>query len=258
MKLLNCPNFNLIVWKKEAGRIVFSRIRCKMWSCDYCAEINRQAWRSHLKKRIGGLGGTWYFVTITAAEWYREKAKSLANLRRGLNMMFKRIKRIWGKIEYVRVYEIHEKGAYHAHAIIMGLSPFVAVKENRSGVNGFTPADDRSVRTWAVRTWFKKTARACKMGYMVDVQRVSGVQKVVNYVVKYITKETQDYHIKNVRRIQASAGIGSPSPRDTGKGWNVGKHVWASEAENLPLYDTNLKLNINPSYWLNNIVYPPQ
>lgn len=258
MRALTCPNFSLVVWKREAGRIVMSRIRCKMWSCPYCAKINRELWRSHLKKRIGRLGGEWWFITITAAEWYREQAKSLENLRRGLNLLFKRIRRVFGKVDYVRVYELHKKGAFHAHIIISSLSGRVRYRRARSGLRCFYPTEKRDLETWSLKTWFKKTSRALKMGYMVDVQKVDGIQKVVNYICKYITKEKQNFDVRGLRRIQTSSAIGAANPREAGKGWNVGGHVWAGDAKGLPLYDANLKLTINPSYWLNNIVYPPE
>lgn len=255
---ISCPNFSLIVWKREAGRVVMSRIRCKMWSCPYCAKVNREMWRSHLKKRIGSIGGQWWFITVTAAEWYREKAKSLENLRRGLNLLFKRIKRVFGKVEYVRVYELHKKGAFHAHLIMSSLSGRVHYRRARSGQRCFYPTEIRGMETWSLKTWFKKSCRASKIGYMVDVQRIEGIQKVVNYICKYITKEGQDFDVRGVRRIQTSGEIGAANPREAGKGWMVGKHVWASDAGLMPLYDANLKITINPSYWQNNVVYPPE
>jgi len=244
--------------KREAGKIIMSRLRCKSWQCDYCASKNRELWRSHLKKRIGRLGGEWWFVTVTAAEWNQTASKSLASLRHGLDLLFKRIRRIWGKIEYVRVYELHKTGAYHAHIIVCGLSSRVAYRKARSGRKSYIPVAVRGEQTWSLKTWFKKSARSLKMGYMVDVQAVNGIQKVVNYVCKYITKGGQDFDEPFLRRIQTSSGIGAANRREVGRGWTVGRHVWASDARNMPLYDANLKQTINPSYWQNNVVYPPQ
>lgn len=257
-KELTCPNFSLIIWKRQAGKIVFSRLRCKSWQCAYCAKANRDLWRSHLKKRIGRLGGEWWFITVTAAEWYREQSKSLANLRQGLDRLFKRIRRVWGKIEYVRVYEVHKTGAFHAHIIMSGLSRRVAYRRSRSGQKCFNPATERGMETWSLSTWFKKACRAAKMGYMVDVQEVHGVQKVVNYVCKYITKETQAFEERGLRRIQTSQGIGAANARKEPSGWQVANHVWASDARGMPLYDAQLKLHIPATYWHNNIVYPPE
>lgn len=257
-KELTCPNFSLVIWKKQAGKILFSRLRCKSWQCAYCAQKNREMWRSHLKKRIGRLAGEWWFITVTAAEWYREQSKSLANLRQGLDRLFKRIRRVWGKIEYVRVYEIHEKGAFHAHLVMSGLSRRVSYRRARSGQRSYQPSAVRGLETWSLKTWFKKTCRSLKMGYMVDVQEVDGIQKVVNYVCKYMTKAAQAFDEPNLRRIQASGGIGAANARKEPAGWHVANHVWASDARGMPLYDAQLKLQIPGSYWNNNIVYPPE
>lgn len=255
---ISCPNFSLIVWKREAGRVVMSRIRCKSWQCEYCAKKNREMWRSHLKKRICAIGGQWWFITVTAAEWYRERAKSLENLRRGLNLLLKRINRVFGKVEYVRVYELHKKGAFHAHLIMSSLSGRVHYRRARSGQRVFKPAFVRGLATWTIQTWFKKTCRTLKLGYMVDVQRIEGVQKAVNYISKYITKEGQNFSVRGLRRIQTSSAIGAANGREAGKGWVVGKHVWGGDVGMMPLYDANLKITINPSYWNNEVVYPPE
>lgn len=258
MKALKCPNFNLIIWKREVGKIIFSRLRCKSWTCTFCAKANRELWRSHLRKRIGRIGGQWWFITITAAEWYREQAKSLANLRQGLDRLFKRIRRVWGKIEYVRVYEVHKDGVFHAHLIMSGLSNRVDIRCACGKKRGKHAGENCRVQTWAVRTWFKKNARACKMGYMVEVSQMHGIPKVVNYICKYITKEAQSFDFRGLRRIQTSQGIGAANARGVGKGWQVANHVYAGEANHAPLYDIQLKMEIPATYWLNNIVYPPE
>lgn len=256
--LWKCPNFSLIVWKKEAGRVIMSRLRCKQWSCDYCAQKNREMWRSHLKKRIGRIGGEWWFITITAAEWYREAAKSLENLRRGLDLLFKRIRRVFGKVEYVRVFEVHKNGAYHAHLVMCGLASYVEKRRAQNGCMAFTPTNKKGRYIWSLQTYLKKTCRSLKMGYMVDVSRVNGTAQCVNYICKYITKDTQAFMCRNLRRIQTSSKIGACASRDTAKGWIVAQHVWASDAAGMPVYDANLKITINPSFWRENIVYPPE
>jgi len=96
------------------------------------------------------------------------------------------------------------------------------------------------------------------MGYKVDVRRIEGVARVVNYICKYITGEKQNFDCRFLRRIQCSSGIGSCNPRSHGAGWNVGQHVWQSDVGGRELYDQNLKLTIKQAYWQNNHVYPPE
>lgn len=258
MKPEFCPNFDFVVWRgNRRGEVELTRLRCKSWSCEYCAQKNRELWRSHLKKRIGKIGGVWWFVTITSHEGNRESHATLANLRRGLDLLFKRIRRVWKRFEYVRVYEVHKKGAFHAHIVISGLSDRVAYSKSRSGKRAFVPCEQRGWQVWTLKTWFKKSARACKMGYMVDVQRIDTVSKTVNYICKYITKDAQSFFVKGLRRIQTSQGIGAANARKEPDGWQVGKYIFGGEVAGRVLVDLNLKLRINPSYWRDNYSYPP-
>lgn len=252
-----CPNFDFIVWRtNRLNEVELTRLRCKSWNCDFCANLNRELWRSHLKKKIAKLGGIWWFVTITSHEGNREKHATLANLRKGLDLLFKRIRRVWEGIEYVRVYELHETGAFHAHLVISGLSQRVAYRRGRNGVLVFSGTDNKGWHVWSIKTWFKKTARACKMGYMVDIQKMDTVPKTVNYITKYVTKQAQNFHVKGLRRIQTSQGIGAANPRKEASGWNVTKYLYMGNVGNRVVVDLNLKMRINPSFWRENYTYP--
>jgi len=252
-----CPNFDFMVFRRTHLQVEIVRLRCKSWSCEYCAKFNRDMWRSHLKKRIGKMGGTWWFVTITAHEWNRGAAETLKNLQRGIDLLFKRVRRVWGKVEYVRVYEKHKTGAFHAHLIINGLSDFVAYRRARSGAKTFAPVESKGERVLSCKTWFSRAARACQMGYRVDVQKLDGVQKTVNYVCKYMTKEAQAFTEKGLRRIQASQGIGAANARHKPRGWQAVKYIYAADAAGQPVRDLDLKMTINPSWWRENFTYPP-
>lgn len=254
-----CPNFSLVVWKKTGDNLyTMVRLRCKSWQCEYCAAKNRALWRSHLKKRIGRIGGSWWFVTITAHERLRTQELSLENLRRGIDLLLKRLRRVYGRIDYVRVYEVHQKGAFHAHLIVQGLSARVAVLVSVSGNKEvyYRPAYGYVwQRTWGIRTWFRRAAREVGMGYMVDVQALETIPQVVNYVTKYMTKESQNFNVKGLRRIQASERIGAANPRGEG-GWQVGPYVFGGEVRHSNLRDADLKVTITPDYWKEHVIYP--
>lgn len=258
MKAQFCPNFSWIVWRhNRLGETEMTRLRCKSWQCEYCAQKNREMWRSHLKKSIGKLGGDWWFITITAHEWNRVKAATLGCLRTGLALLFKRMRRVWKEFDYVRVYELHEKSAFHAHLIISGLSPRVAHRRARSGERTFSPAFDKGKSVWSLKTWFKKTARSCKMGYMVDVQKLNSVAKTVNYICKYITKQAQAFDEPYLRRIETGGRIKAANSRKPAQGWVCDAYVWSSAcAGGRVLVDLNLKLRINPTFWRENYTYP--
>jgi len=201
----------------------------------------------------------WWFVTLTAHEHLRDAARSLANIRDNLDRLFKRLRRIFERISYVRVYEVHKTGAFHAHLLIAGMSERVTVQKASNGVQMFRPRPegDRS-RSWSIKTWFKKSARNMGMGYMVDVEKLDTHTTAVRYVLKYMTKEAQAFDEKFLRRIQVTQDIGSPA-RKPEAGWNPALFVtrWDVPPGGV-LVDLNEKLRVPPEYWQDNDVYPPE
>lgn len=252
-----CPFFSLVVFKRTVpGTTVMARLRCKSWQCDHCARLNRDMWRSHLKKRIGRMGGQWWFLTMTAHEHIRTPAGSLANIRNNLDRLFKRVRRVWGKIEYVRVYETHEKGAFHVHLVISGLSARVVRKMARNGQIHYKPGDTATKKgSWGVQTWFRRNCREIGMGYMVHCVQLDTTAKTVNYVCKYLTKTAQDFVMKGLRRVQTSQGIGSPNKRGDGT-WTVQPVVFRGNIGADRLYDSDLRAFVPDEYWREHITYP--
>jgi len=233
-----------------------ARLRCKSWQCPHCARLNRDMWRSHLKKRIGRMGGQWWFLTMTAHEHIRTPAGSLANIRTNLDRLFKRVRRVWGKIEYVRVYETHQKGAFHVHVIIAGLSARVRRFHARNGQVHYKPDNPEGGKgTWGVQTWFRRNCREIGMGYMVQCVALEGTAKTVNYICKYLTKDAQNFVMKGLRRVQTSQGIGSPNKRGDGT-WTVQPVVFRGNIGGDRLYDSDLKQFVPDEFWQQHITYP--
>jgi len=252
-----CPNFSLIVWRlNDNGFPMMARLRCKSWQCEFCESKNREMWRSHLKKRIGRIGGSWWFITLTAHENTRTPGSSLANLRGNLDRLFKRIRRVWRRIDYVRVFETHQKGAFHCHMVIQGLSARVVRMEAKNGQEYYRSTDEpKGKGNWGVRTWFRRNARQIGLGYMVDVQQVGTIPEVVNYITKYMTKAAQSFNVPHLRRIQTSERIGAANPRGEG-GWKAQRAIYGGEIQYQPLQDLNLKITIPAEYWRDNVSYP--
>ena len=217
-----CQNFYMVAYKRDAGIMQMTRLRCGMWSCPFCAKANQRMWKTFLLGQLPLVSENWWLLTLTAHSKKRQQQASYANLSRGINLLMKRIRRVFGKIDYVRVFEKHPTSvALHAHIIISNLSPFLAISDNRNNTHTFTPlqARDRHKNIWTVRTWAKRLAHACKIGYEVDCQRIESAFAFV-YVTKYLTKASQDIKIKNMRHVQTSRRIGSPDSAATGS-WQV-------------------------------------
>lgn len=253
-----CHFFSLVVFRQtETGVVVMQRLRCKSWDCPYCAKENRRLWTAHLRRRLPRVASDWWFVTLTAHENLREAETSLANIRNNIDRLFKRLRRVYEKLDYVRVYEVHKKGAFHAHLVISGLSARIQKHTARNGVHYWRPTlAERGKGNLSIRTWFRRTCRSFGMGYMVDVQKVDGLQEVVRYIVKYLTKDAQAFQAKGLRRVQTTQRIGGLRIGGAGD-WTVKARVFRSDLpEGARLYDADRRLFLPHEYWSENLTYP--
>jgi len=276
-----CPNYNKVAWSrnqsnfpgesessKRAGApkrgaakppVLFTRLRCKRWDCEYCAAKNQAIWRAFLHKRLPEVSEDWWLMTLTAHSQQRSQAESYMNLQHGIDVLMKRMRRVFGGFQYVRSYEKHPTSeALHAHFIISDLSPFVVHGVHRNHVGGFLPVLERPYKEgcWKLSTYVKNEAHASKMGYIADVQPLQ-TKWAVFYVTKYLTKAAQQIDIKGLRHVQTTQAIGSPS-YDSLLHWHVGDYVTARDF--LPgdaIMDMQTRELLDADYWNDNDVYPP-
>ena len=213
-------------------------------------------WRRHLKRQIIDIGGDWYFGTITAPSWDRRPNGTLYTIRLNFDRFMKRLRRVFKKgVNYVRIYEKHENGAFHLHIIISGLSPRVERYTAYSGSVSFKPATGaKKFGTWSIKTWWKKTLSKCGCGYIADIKPIPAI-RAIGYVTEYMTKQAQDYHVPNLRRIQTSRAIGSPNERSV-EIWGIVERIYGGEIGYQGFIDMTEKRKITASYWLDNVVYP--
>jgi len=255
----HCPNFNLVASTRRAsdGRWIMTRLRCKSWSCPVCARKNRQQWRNFLSAKLRKISSVWWFGTLTAPSWARSAEKSLVSIRDNFDRFMKRLKRVFGKVEYVRVYEVHQTGAYHLHVVLSGLCQRVERYKARSGLKGFRPCRQETLKgSCSVNTWWKKTAAKCKMGYIAEVKLIPSGE-AVGYITKYLTKSAQAFDMPHLRRVQTSRGIGSPKSVGT-EVWQVTGHLWGGDIGYQAFIDLDEKKTVPASYWQQEVVYPPE
>jgi hypothetical protein len=242
---------------KEA---LFTRLRCKQWSCAYCAKKNQWIWRNWLIKRLPEVSSEWWLLTLTANRWKRTAWGSMDNIRKHLDAFFKRVKRVFGEIQYVRVYEKHPTSqAVHCHVVISGLSPYVVrgcsskLQEMAIAVLSRHSRDG----TWTIRTWIKKTANDLEMGYIADIKRLEGSpEQAAYYVTKYLTKAQEELHVKGLRHVQVTRGIGSPQ-REENQLWEVAAYIVPTMfAPNARIVDLNTGEIIDNGYWEKHSFYP--
>jgi len=258
-----CPRFvNCAYTHVSRTEALFTRLRCKQWSCEYCAKKNQSIWAAFLLDRLPEVAETWWLVTLTAHSKLRTAELSLKNIRDNIDRLMKRVKRVFGKVEYVRVYEKHPTSeARHAHFIISCLAPYVVVgcSEKLRPMALAVTERHGSRGTWSVKTWFKKTAQECGLGYMVDVsEAISNTGKVVSYIVKYLTKSQKDLTEKGLRHVQTSRGIGSWS-LESEYAWKVVSFVTARDFKRgMEVIDLQTAMPISDDYWNEQDVYPPE
>lgn len=240
---------------------LFTRLRCGSWQCEYCAEKNRDIWRAHLADRLPEVSDNWWFITLTAHEHRRTESLSLANIRNNLDRLFKRLRRIFKHVDYVRVYEKHPSSeARHAHLVVCGLSPFVSRRVAHSGSETFSPVETRIHRagTWTIKTWFKKTARAIGMGYQVSCEPIKNARSTVAYVTKYLTKSFQDLHEKGLRHVQTSRKIGAPKPEGN-YAWKVCSYITVRNFQGgTQVIDLQTGTVVDEAYFEEYDYYPPE
>ena len=242
---------------KEA---LFTRLRCKQWSCPFCAKKNASIWREFLKERLPDVSSTWWLVTLTAHPNTTTSQSSIDNIRQNIERLLKRAKRVFGNLSYVRTFERHPTSArIHAHFIVSGLKPFVERSKSRRGVEIFRGISDRNRKRgiWSVKTWFKINAQECKIGMICDVRLIKGeTGRAVHYVCKYLTKSQQDLNCKGLRHVQTSRDIGSPT-QGKDNTWHTAAYIVPQMFDpNTKITDLNTGFVIDNNFWEHTNFYP--
>lgn len=265
-----CKNYTGVLTTFQEGNELMVRVRCKQWKCPYCASVNQKMWRAFLFKRIGEIGEDgWFFITITAHKKAQKSGKreiiakySLMNLQEGLNRAFKRFKRQFGNFSYVRVYEQHKSGAFHAHIIArLGELPERLYKHKVRGKTAYSQEEPEGKHTKIlIATYFKNTCVECGMGYIVDVKRISDINagKILSYVLKYMTKNALGSdEFSGIRRIQTSQDFGKNTPERGDLDWLRSEFIDIGDLRFFTVYDLNEKRQIEPDDFDENGHYPP-
>jgi len=196
-----CPNLKMIAIADTPrnGQRAFVRLRCKMWTCEYCAAINRIQWRAKLIHHIHATQGDWSWFTLTAHRYARGEQKSLNNLRGAWDSLMKRMKRKYGNFSYARIYEKHQDGSYHIHAI--SSFAFQDILWRTDSITGDKTSYSRGL---------KKIAEQLSLGYYTHAANIETGELhsgyVASYITKYIVKLTPEIKSEfgRVRHIQTS------------------------------------------------------
>lgn len=276
-----CPNFNQIAWRR-AERVALAkrraggpealpraedrgdfdgfvvRLRCKEWSCEYCAQKNQAQWRAHLHSSLEGDCRQWQLITLTPMDASISTFASYKSLQSGWGLLLNRMRRVHGNPSYIRTFEkFPTNNALHIHAILTGLSPYVAFGANKRHKPTELAVLRRNYREgiWSLKTWLKRWSVQYGMGFMADIKPIP-TAKALNYVTKYLTKELQGFEIKGLRRIATSRDI--PPLPDYGEGiWTRSSYIVARDFKaGAKILDLQTGEVIDNNHWEAHDYYP--
>lgn len=259
-----CPNVRRLMKSRDykPGRLTIARVRCKQWTCEFCAQRNLNAWRRHLIKRFqeAVFGKSWCFLTITVPpSLHGQPVKSVAVLQQVWKRLYDLLRRkVNEKVSYVYMYEAHKSGTYHLHALvsighIYDKTPLVFVWR--------FPLDHHPLQRW-----LKDTLPALGAGYIVDLRRVYSVYglndgvSAILYSIKYMAKSKEWKNFKkHARRIGVSTDIGGlPKPPKSEFGWTTVPWLRIEEfySEGI-VHDLSIRRDITKEDFENGF-YPPE
>lgn len=186
-----CPNPS-VPWAtkmdEQTKKISVFKLSCKKWDCPVCGMRNGRKWLARIldfmnkaeTKKVTDETG-WHFYTLTSHGKVRSPEGSLKILRHGWSMLRKKLAREVETLYYVRVWEFHEDGAFHMHALVNA---------------PWTDSEDR-LKDWAADHG---------MGNQAEVHEIENAGMAAGYVCKYLLKSQQfaDRYPKGCRRIEVS------------------------------------------------------
>ncbi|HEY9758875.1 MAG TPA: hypothetical protein V6C97_27145, partial [Oculatellaceae cyanobacterium] len=168
----------------EERKAVFFQPRCKLWSCPYCAQVNRALWTARAYHGASVLAGddeshpdVISFLTLTS----NRKLGPDATMRVFSSAWIKlrhRAHRSASQGQYLLIPERHKDGRLHAHA----------------------------VETFNLgQRWWKDNSAECGLGFMVEEEEARTPGGAAYYVAKYLAKSlgVQNWP-KGWRRVRTS------------------------------------------------------
>ncbi len=165
---------------RDTRRAVLFQPRCKMWSCPYCALVNRGLWAIrgfHGAEILAEHGASIDFLTLTSHERLNKNG-SIYVFPKAWKKLRQRAARETGHFDYLLIPEQHQDGRMHIHAI----------ETAHLG-----------------QEWWITNARQCGMGWKDEETPVRTPAGAAFYVVKYLTKSIDVLTWpKGFRRVRAS------------------------------------------------------
>jgi len=176
------------------GKLV--KVRCGLWSCEYCRVKNAQRWAMRVKYHLENTPNTAYFWTLTLPSKYKSPDSAYRDLPRLWDSFRKIIQRYYdgSTWNYCAFVEAHPKRGRIPHFHVISMLPAPSFWRYRTSRT--------TGETWRFRTRLKDFAIQAGFGYICDDKPVS-TRRAGNYVAKYASKG-DDKMPKKFRRCRVS------------------------------------------------------
>jgi hypothetical protein len=233
------------------GMESFSRIRCKQWTCGYCAGVNRSQWRAVLIKYLREDLREWSFLTITVPQYIHnsrgnedQKTKlSALFINKYWNSLLTAMKRKYGKFDFVRVIERHKTGVLHLHILLSARSDAILKYRNEEDKEGYWYSETMHRILCPTREdQDKKRKNRKTWGYIHDWRNIDTKHKSIMYVTKYMTKRDQIFEEiakeRRLRVIQTSRAI-KFQPEKSPHEWTMKSAIYEDDLTEKTWLDMN-------------------
>lgn len=254
-----CKNIKGIAYTSDTDKQNtndFSRIRCKQWTCGYCAQHNRQQWRAVIFKHMH-LAESWSFWTITLPAYVSNFEDSAEFIRKEWDALLKALRKHYGNFPYVRVIEEHKpdkqgRVRLHVHMLAGVYVPDSRRVDRKNGTHYYTSDEAKAIvavdNKKRVKQGLKPVSRRA-WGYIFSVENLNTVGKSVRYVTKYMTKREESFENgakkSKLRIIQTSRDIKFQTEK-TASTWRMKDAIFAEDLRLVQWHDLNTNKTITP------------
>ena len=181
----SCVTGSLIGLTTDHSTLRIIPLFCHKWSCPRCREAKSNKWR-----QIAEAGQPDRFITLTLRSSETLSTVFQAHIiKKAFPRLVEEIRKKWGPMEYMLVFELTKQGTPHVHVLQRG---------------GFIP------KAWLSTLWNRLTG-----SFIVDIKKIDNPASVGRYIMKYMGKAIADVHSKlhGMRIIQRSKNWIIPSDK---------------------------------------------
>lgn len=195
-----------------------ARLRCKLWHCPHCSNVNRRYWRAIIYNHINAYPDKkWSFHTFTLDSKYHAlgRLESIRFIKRNWQKLLQALIRLYGVFDYVRVVEFHSSGIPHIHLLASFEIPKSDLSRSKKKEKQYIKKLKHDYKI-KLKNGKKRKYKAILLrlgyGYMTNSQNAHGNDKqITSYITKYMTKMDDDFSKyakrERLRIVQTSRSI---------------------------------------------------